>query len=208
MDEATQARLAKSLDLVVNSAGLTDFNPDLREALASNVDSTIYLMDYLRQCDRAGLMHLSTCYVVGMRDGRVGEELLDNYNPAGDPEFDAEREIESLREMIRRVQERSESPELTKALRRQALGRGGDDSAVPAAELGRRVEAQSRAMVAESTGARGHAAGAASRLAEYVHFHQEPGRIDIVAARARLGGRGGAAVDRGEFDAIAVCRVE
>jgi thioester reductase-like protein len=130
-----QARLARSLDLVVNSAGLTDFNPDLREALASNVDSTIYLMDFLRKCDRAGLMHLSTCYVVGMRDGRVGEELLDNYNPAGDPEFDAEREIESLRELIRRVQERSESPELTKALRRQALGRGGDDSSVPAAEL-------------------------------------------------------------------------
>jgi thioester reductase-like protein len=135
MDEATQARLAKSLDLVVNSAGLTDFNPDLREALASNVDSTIYLIDYLRRCDRAGLMHLSTCYVVGMRDGRVNEELLDNYNPAGDGEFDAEREIESMRELIRRVQERSESPELTKALRRQALGRGVDDSAVPAAEL-------------------------------------------------------------------------
>jgi thioester reductase-like protein len=135
MDEAVQARLMKSLDLVVNSAGLTDFNPDLREALASNVDSTIYLMDFLRKCDRAGLMHLSTCYVVGMRDGRVDEELLDNYNPAGDPEFDAEREIESMRELIRRVHERSESPELTKALRRQALGRGGDDSAVPAAEL-------------------------------------------------------------------------
>src|SRR5580704_2615204 len=37
VDEATQARLAKSLDLIVNSAGLTDFNPDLREAMASNV---------------------------------------------------------------------------------------------------------------------------------------------------------------------------
>src|SRR5258707_111193 len=29
LEEATQARLAKSLDLIVNSAGLTDFNPDL-----------------------------------------------------------------------------------------------------------------------------------------------------------------------------------
>jgi thioester reductase-like protein len=135
MPEAAQARLAKSLDLVVNSAGLTDFNPDLREALASNVDSTIHLLEFLRTCDCAGLMHLSTCYVVGMRNGRVGEELHDNYNPAGDPEFDAEREIESLREMIGRIQERSESPELTKALRRQALGRGGDESSVPAAEL-------------------------------------------------------------------------
>ncbi len=135
LNEAIQARLAKSLDLVVNSAGLTDFNPDLREALASNVDSAVHLLDFLGKCDRAGLMHLSTCYVVGMRDGRVGEELHDNYSPAGDPDFDAEREIESLREMIRRIEERSESPELARALRRQALGRGGDASSVPAAEL-------------------------------------------------------------------------
>jgi thioester reductase-like protein len=135
LTEETQARLAKSLDLIVNSAGLTDFNPDLREALASNVDSALHLLDFLRKCNHAGLMHLSTCYVVGMRDGRVGEELHDNYNPAGDSDFDAEREIESLREMIGRVEERSESPELTKALRRQQLGRGGDESSVPAAEL-------------------------------------------------------------------------
>jgi len=33
------------------------------------------------------------------------------------------------------VEERAESPELTKALRRQALGRGGDPAAVPAKEL-------------------------------------------------------------------------
>jgi long-chain acyl-CoA synthetase len=135
LDEATQARLAKSLDLIVNSAGLTDFNPDLRDALSSNVDSALHLLDFLRKCDHAGLMHLSTCYVVGMRDGRVTEELRENYSPANGLDFDAEREIESLRETIRRVEARAESPELTKALRRQALGRGGDESSAPAAEL-------------------------------------------------------------------------
>ena len=135
MESATQGRLAKSLDLIVNSAGLTDFNPDLREAIASNVDSTINLLEFLDKCDRAGLMHLSTCYVVGMRDGRVGEDLRENYNPGGDSAFDAEREIESLREMTRRIEERSESPELSKALRRQALGRGGDESSVSVTEL-------------------------------------------------------------------------
>ena len=135
MDPETQARLQKSLDLVVNSAGLTDFNPDLRDAIASNVDSTLNLIDFLRKCDHAGLMHLSTCYVVGMRDGRVDEDLEDNYNPKHDKDFSAAEEIESLREMIRNVEERSQSPELTKGLQRQALGRGGDASKAPAAEL-------------------------------------------------------------------------
>ena len=135
LDEAVQARLAKSLDLLVNSAGLTDFNPDLRDAITSNVDSTRHLLEFLRKCDHAGLMHLSTCYVVGMRDGRVMEELQANYNPSRDSAFDAEKEIASLRETIRRVEERAESPELSKALRRQALGKGVDPSAVPATEL-------------------------------------------------------------------------
>jgi thioester reductase-like protein len=135
LDPAVQERLAHSLDLIVNSAGLTDFNPDLRDALSSNVDSALHLLEFLRRCTRAGLMHLSTCYVVGMRDGRVTEDLQDNYNPTGDAEFDAEREIASMREMIERIETRSESPELTKALRRQALGRGVDEAAAPADEL-------------------------------------------------------------------------
>jgi thioester reductase-like protein len=131
----TQERLARSLDLVVNSAGLTDFNPDLREAIASNIDSTVYLLEFLRKCKHAALMHLSTCYVVGMRDGRVTETLRANYSPNGNGDFDADKEIASLREMVRRVEERSESEELLKALRRQALGRAGDSSKVGAEEL-------------------------------------------------------------------------
>jgi hypothetical protein len=131
----SQTRLQRSLDVIANSAGLTDFNPDLRDALSSNVDSAINLLEFLRKCDHAGLMHLSTCYVVGMRDGRVTEGLRCNYNPGNHPDFDAGREIASLRDMVQRVEERSESPELAKALRRQALGRAGDPSKVSTEEL-------------------------------------------------------------------------
>ena len=135
LDTETQQRLGRSLDLLANSAGLTDFNPDLRDAIASNIDSTVYLLEFLRKCKRAALIHLSTCYVVGMRDGRVTENLEANYSPGGSREFDAEREIASLRETVRRVEERSESEELLKALQRQALGRAGDPSKVGAEEL-------------------------------------------------------------------------
>jgi thioester reductase-like protein len=130
-----QARLHRSVDVIANSAGLTDFNPDLRDALSSNVDSAMNLLEFLRKCDHAGLMHLSTCYVAGMRDGRVREELRCNYNPADHPDFDAEREIASLRDMVERIEARAESPELAKALRRQALGRSGDPSKVATDEL-------------------------------------------------------------------------
>src|SRR5262249_21700033 len=66
LDPETRARLARSLDLIVNSAGLTDFNPDLREALSSNVESAQHLLEFLRSADHAALMHLSTCYHLAM----------------------------------------------------------------------------------------------------------------------------------------------
>jgi thioester reductase-like protein len=135
LEESVRARLATSLDLVVNSAGLTDFNPDLRDAVSSNVESAEHLLNFIRASDHAALMHLSTCYVVGMRDGRVTEDLHDGYNPANVKNFDAEREIASLRETMQHIEERSESPELARALRRQALGRGADETRVAAGEL-------------------------------------------------------------------------
>ncbi|HEY1424466.1 MAG TPA: SDR family oxidoreductase [Candidatus Acidoferrum sp.] len=135
LEESVRARLSRSLDLVVNSAGLTDFNPDLRDAVSSNVESAEHLLNFIRATDHSALMHLSTCYVVGMRDGRVTEGLQDNYNPANLKNFDSEREVASLREMMQHIEERSESPELARALRRQALGRGADESRVAAGEL-------------------------------------------------------------------------
>jgi len=82
LDDATRARLARTLDLVINSSGLTDFNPDLRDALAANVDSAAHLLEFMHATDHAALLHLSTCYVTGERDGRISETLTPNYNPA------------------------------------------------------------------------------------------------------------------------------
>ncbi|HZR32266.1 MAG TPA: SDR family oxidoreductase [Terriglobales bacterium] len=117
--------LQATLDLVVNSSGLTDFNPDLREALASNVDSVLHLIQFVRQCDHAGLLHLSTCYVAGARDGRVEEELHPNYTPLGISGFDAESERQALHKTIQDAIARSESPEIDRELRRQAQQKTG-----------------------------------------------------------------------------------
>ncbi len=131
-----RAQLARDLDLVVNSSGLTDFNPDLREALASNVAPVLHLIEFLRASDHAALIHLSTCYVVGGKDGRVVEEVHPNYTPLGIADFDAEHELRSLQEVVAHAEARAESPEITAALRRQALGkhRGSEEPAGPELE--------------------------------------------------------------------------
>lgn len=116
-------QLKKNVDLVVNSSGLTDFNPDLRDALATNVDAAMHILDFVRASNHAGLVHLSTCYVAGARDGRVSERLRANYTPAGVKDFDAERERAALYELIRRAEELAESPPITEQLRTEALGK-------------------------------------------------------------------------------------
>jgi thioester reductase-like protein len=130
-----RGHLARTLDLVVNSSGLTDFNPDLRDALASNVAPVIHVINFLRSTDHAGLLHVSTCFVVGSKDGRVAEEVRANYTPLGVPDFDAEREWRFLQEVVARAEARSESAEITAALRRQALGRHRGDEEPSGPEL-------------------------------------------------------------------------
>ncbi|MGH9747985.1 MAG: SDR family oxidoreductase [Candidatus Acidiferrales bacterium] len=114
-------RLAGSLDVIVNSSGLTDFNPDLRDALATNVRSTAHTLEFIRESNHAALLHLSTCYVIGRRDGRVLEDLPKNYTPVGLADYDAEEEWQSLEALIRDTEARAESAEVTAELRGQAL---------------------------------------------------------------------------------------
>jgi thioester reductase-like protein len=113
--------LRKRLDLIINSSGLTDFNPDLRDALLTNVDAAVSIVEFVRNSDHAGLLHLSTCYVAGARDGRVGEALRPNYTPAGLANFDADAEWHSLHELVKDAVEEAESVEVTEELRQQAL---------------------------------------------------------------------------------------
>jgi thioester reductase-like protein len=123
LSEETARRLQKNLDLIVNSSGLTDFNPDLRDALTTNTDAAMNIVEFIRGSDHAGLLHLSTCYVAGERDGRVTERLIPNYTPHRVPGFDAEQEWRSLHELIREAERRAESEELTAELRSQSLAK-------------------------------------------------------------------------------------
>ncbi len=113
--------LRQKLDLVINSSGLTDFNPDLRDALATNVDAAVNVVEFVRACDHAGLLHLSTCYVAGECDGRVSETMHPDYTPKGVPDFDAEREWQGLHRLVKDAEAKSEGPEVVADLKQQAM---------------------------------------------------------------------------------------
>jgi alcohol-forming fatty acyl-CoA reductase len=121
LDAATRKNLESKLDLIINSSGLTDFNPDLRDALAANVNSVANLLDFLRQTDHAALLHLSTCYVAGQRDGRMLETLAPNNSPSNPPGFDAFKEWQALEALVRDAEAKAESAKVTDELRKTAI---------------------------------------------------------------------------------------
>jgi alcohol-forming fatty acyl-CoA reductase len=156
MEPETARRLARSVDVIVNSAGLTDFNPDLRDALASNVKATVHLLNFLRSCHHASLLHLSTCYVVGQQDGRILETLSRNYCPRGVEGFEAERECLFLEELVRETEARAESAEVQEEIRREAVEREHAAKNLQGAALGiqmrkNRVRWLRRALVEAGT---------------------------------------------------------
>jgi long-chain acyl-CoA synthetase len=106
--------LHHDLDLIINSSGLTDFNPDLRDALVTNTDAAVNILEFVRAADHAGLLHLSTCYVAGEQDGRVSERLVPNYTPRGLAGFEAEQEWHALKQLIEEGEPSSMPPKTFK----------------------------------------------------------------------------------------------
>ena len=82
LDSGIGQSLRANLDLIINSSGLTDFNPDLRDAVSTNVDAAVNLLEFVRASDHAGLLHLSTCYVAGAREGRIAEAVNATVTPS------------------------------------------------------------------------------------------------------------------------------
>ena len=123
IDPEIAQRLQTNLDLIINSSGLTDFNPDLRDALATNVDAAVHVLDFVRNSDHCGLVHPSTCYVAGARDGRVSEKIRPNYTPAAVAGFDAEQEWRNLHQLVNQATEKAEGEAVTRELTEQAVGK-------------------------------------------------------------------------------------
>ena len=74
LSEAQAREVATDLDLFINSAGLTNFNPNLRWALEINTLSNEHILDFIRTGGtNTRLLHVSTAFVGGKQSGLIPE---------------------------------------------------------------------------------------------------------------------------------------
>lgn len=106
--------LKGTIDAVVNVAGVVDFNPPLDEALDTNAFGAQNLVALAKALGDAPLMHTSTCYVVGNREGLIVEETPGaNYpfpraDELGRDLWNPEREIADCLDLVAQAKSRCE----------------------------------------------------------------------------------------------------
>ncbi len=112
-DDAQFAAFAEAggVDVILNSAGLVSFMPSLESALRINAQGAKNVLEVARRL-KAKLVHVSTCYVAGQRDGEVWEdEEVVGYFPRQDDlrdrDFDANAEMADCQRIIDQVREQA-----------------------------------------------------------------------------------------------------
>jgi long-chain acyl-CoA synthetase len=114
IDEKLVKDLKGTIDAVVNVAGVVDFNPPLDEALDTNAFGAQNLVALSKALGDAPLMHTSTCYVVGNREGLILEEMPGERYPfpradeLGRDLWDPAREIADCLDLIKQAKSRCE----------------------------------------------------------------------------------------------------
>jgi thioester reductase-like protein len=194
MDPEVAERLRGTVDLVINFAGLVDFNPDLRDAAETNVMGAVHVADFVQSCQKARLVHVSTCYVAGQRDGRIPETVQPE-SPSGKPMV-ARAELEELLRIIARTEAENESPEVDAHLHKDVIlrleGRSGDASERRIREMVTRLKRKRlREMMAQAGTDRAKALGwpntytYTKALAEYLLLDRQ-GQLDLTIFRPAI----------------------
>jgi thioester reductase-like protein len=92
-----------SLDAVVHSAGLVNFEASLEKAIEVNTTGVANVIEFCAKVG-AAMMHVSTCYVAGSADGhRYEDDIPTDWSPDGRKSFRLEREIRDALAAIERV---------------------------------------------------------------------------------------------------------
>jgi len=97
-NEILYNHLLQEVDLVINSAGLVSFNPELKLAMEANVYGTIHIAEFIKKSKKSLLLHISTCFVSGCRNGIILENIHD-FAPNGKP-FDVSLELQQIKSLL------------------------------------------------------------------------------------------------------------
>ena len=151
-DEAILTELSP-LDCIINCAGLVSFNPTLESAIRINVHGVKNTLDVARRTG-ASVVHVSTCFVAGNRDGEIWEdEPVVGYFPRKrgvqaidrdsslqselrDEDFNATSEVADCEKLIEQVRARADDRAHISEFRDRAAaylraeGRDADDERV------------------------------------------------------------------------------
>ena len=112
VSEDIRKKLRGRVTLLVNSAGIVDFNPPLDEALKVNAFGMQSLVALAKDLGDIGFLHTSTCYVAGDRTGQIDEvhPYEFPFPRAGelDPKhWSADQEIAECVDLVENVRHRS-----------------------------------------------------------------------------------------------------
>ncbi|HEX2571306.1 MAG TPA: AMP-binding protein [Polyangia bacterium] len=134
------------LDAVVNSAGLVSFNPSLESALRINTLGVKNVLDVCRRTG-AGLVHISTCFVAGNRDGEIWEDepvggFFPRQGELRDDDFSVEAEIADCQRLIEQVRARADDRAHVSEFRDKGAARLRDEGRDPDDERTLRIAVQ------------------------------------------------------------------
>ena len=189
LSEEAAERVAKDIDVLINSSGRVTFNPPLESALRTNVEGTKNVIAFAKRMKRPALIHTSTCFVAGNRSGEVWEdEELDGYFPRHKElpgtRFSVEQEMADNAQGAARIRQLPTTPRCWRGCASEARDRLRDEK--PRSRRRSGAEA-GRGPLAQGVDPRGddqagHRAGRDVGLAQHLHVHEEHGRP---AGRAR-----------------------
>src|SRR4051812_9796082 len=136
LSEEDAEKVAKDIDVLVNSSGRVTFNPPLESALRTNVEGTKNVIAFAKRMRRPALVHTSTCFVAGNRSGVVWEdEKLDGYYPhqkdLPGTEFSVEREMTDSAMGAARIRQLADDAQVLANLRRMARDRLREENRDP-----------------------------------------------------------------------------
>ncbi|MBI4454691.1 MAG: SDR family oxidoreductase [Acidobacteria bacterium] len=127
------APLRGTVHVVINTAGLVEFDPPLNESLITNVYGVRNLIE-LAQLLEAKLVHVSTCYVAGKKSGQIPEDTpIAGYYPykkgPQDSRFDVFEELDWCEKFIQGVIRQESLGAAKSSLIRESLRKGGMERA-------------------------------------------------------------------------------